>query len=112
MLLKSIKPKIDLNRLSPTIESKNLVTMMIISNYEQFDFAAKKSLLTLAPSAVSLKTAPPPPDRTSTTTAGVSHQSGGRIDSSRKVLEVTPWCLSQRLQYRMVHLIGDCILEC
>ena len=53
------------------------------------------ALATLLPSSpVSLNTAPP--ERTSTTTAGVSHQSSGRTASSRKALEVTPCCLSQR----------------
>ena len=32
MLLWSIEPKIDCNRLLPTIESKNLVAIMIVSN--------------------------------------------------------------------------------
>ena len=32
MLLWSIEPKIDLNRLLPTIQSKNLVAVMIVSN--------------------------------------------------------------------------------
>ena len=53
------------------------------------------ALATLLPSSpVSLNTAPP--EHTSTTTAGVSHQSSGRTACSRKVLEVTPCCLSQR----------------
>ena len=32
MLLWSIEPKFDLNRFLPTIESKNLVAIMIVSN--------------------------------------------------------------------------------
>ena len=51
MLLRSIQPKLDWNRLLPKIESKNLVAIMIVSN-SAWKVLASSLTLSLTPFSV------------------------------------------------------------